>query len=134
MVLTSGDINNVVGPNNDGGADRRRGHAGDPDLDRLTGEPTFDATVLEFDFVPNADTLFFSYVFGSEEYNEFVGSFNDVFGFFVNGQNVALIPGTNTPVSINTINNGNPAIGFPPTNPACSSTTRAAASTPKSTA
>src|SRR5947209_18459335 len=47
----------------------------------------------------------FKYVFASEEYNQFVGSqFNDVFGFFLNGKNVALVPGTNSPVSINTIN------------------------------
>jgi hypothetical protein len=49
--------------------------------------------------------LTFQYVFGSEEYNEFVGTqFDDVFGFFLNGKNVALIPGTNTPVSVNTVN------------------------------
>ena len=47
-------------------------------------------------------------MFGSEEYNDFVGSnFNDVFAFFVNGVNFALIPGTATPVSINNVNNGN---------------------------
>jgi len=51
-------------------------------------------------------------VFGSEEYNEFVGSqFNDVFAFFVNGVNYALIPSTTTPVSINTVNNGHASAG-----------------------
>jgi hypothetical protein len=44
-------------------------------------------------------------VFASEEYNEFAGSaFNDIFAFFLNGENIALIPGTNIPVSINNIN------------------------------
>ncbi len=65
---------------------------------------THDATVLEFDFVPKGSTLTFSFVFGSEEYNEFVNSINDVFAFFLNGNNVALVPGTNTPVSINNVN------------------------------
>ena len=33
-------------------------------------------------------------------------SFNDVFGFFLDGVNIALLPGTTTPVSINNVNNG----------------------------
>jgi hypothetical protein len=74
---------------------------------------TLDASVLEFDFVPNCPStpcqVTFDYVFASEEYNEYANSpFNDVFGFFVNGVNYALLPGTNTPVSINTVNGGNP--------------------------
>ena len=68
---------------------------------------TTDAAVLEFDFVPVGNSLNFQYVFASDEYDEEVGFFNDVFGFFVNGVNAALIPGTNTPVSIDTINDGN---------------------------
>ena len=65
-------------------------------------------------FIPSGNSLEFSYVFASEEYNEYVCSqFNDVFGFFVNGgeysnENIALIPGTDPPipVSINNVNNG----------------------------
>jgi hypothetical protein len=80
-------------------------------LTTLAGNPTFDANVLTFTFHksdPNApDVVSFQYVFASEEYNEFVGSrFNDVFGFFLNGTNIALIPGTSTPVAINTVNCG----------------------------
>ncbi|HWI52848.1 MAG TPA: choice-of-anchor L domain-containing protein, partial [Symbiobacteriaceae bacterium] len=41
---------------------------------------------------------------------EFVGSpFNDVFGFFLNGTNVALVPGTGDIVSVNSINGGSNA-------------------------
>ena len=58
--------------------------SGDPTLNGISTALTHDASVLEFDFVPTADTLRFRYVFGSEEYHEWVGSsFNDVFGYFV---------------------------------------------------
>lgn len=93
------------------------GLPGDVDLDNLTSNSSHDAAVLTFDFNPIGDTLKFRYVFGSEEYPEYVCSnYNDVFGFFVSGpnpsggsyvsQNLALIPGTALPVAINTVNPG----------------------------
>ncbi|MEJ7625293.1 MAG: choice-of-anchor L domain-containing protein [Ferruginibacter sp.] len=71
-----------------------------------------DACVLEFDFTPLGDTIKFRYVFSSEEYTpDYVCEFNDAFGFFISGpgitglKNIALIPGTNIPVSIFNVNN-----------------------------
>jgi len=94
------------------------GTPGDVQLDELSGFPTQDAAVLEFDFVPRFSTIQFRYVFASEEYNDFVHTqFNDVFGFYVNGVNCALVPDTQDPVSINTINNGNPNGDPAPRNP-----------------
>jgi hypothetical protein len=88
------------------------GLPGDADLSGLDGVPTFDASVLQFDFVPSFSTVQFSYVFSSEEYSDFANTeFNDVFGFFVNGTNCALVPGTNDPVDVNSINDGNDAGG-----------------------
>jgi gliding motility-associated-like protein len=90
--------------------------AGDSDLDAIVGISTKDAAVLEFDFVPLSDTVRFRYVFASEEYNEYTCSqFNDVFAFLLTGPgfnntNIALIPNTNIPVAINTVNNG--LVGF----------------------
>lgn len=56
----------------------------------IPGYTTNDATILSFDFQSNGDAAYFNYIFGSDEYNEYVGStFNDVFGFFFNGVNVA---------------------------------------------
>lgn len=106
IILSSGDISNVIGPNQAEDTTTENNTDGDADLDGLTGGfGTFDAAVLEFDFVPSTTTVRFNYVFASEEYNEFVDTeFNDVFAFFVNGQNCALVEGD--PVSINTINNG----------------------------
>jgi gliding motility-associated-like protein len=87
---------------------------GDPDLNALPDvNSTNDACVLEFDVAVLADTLAFNYIFASEEYLEFVGtSYNDAFGFFISGpgiigsQNIAIIPGTGIPVTINNVNPG----------------------------
>lgn len=106
VILSSGDIANAAGPNTDDGITTDNSTAGDADLNAIVGvgHTTFDAAVLEFDFVPTSSSVAFRYVFASDEYNEFVGSFNDVFAFLIDGQNVALIPATSTPVAINTVN------------------------------
>jgi hypothetical protein len=81
---------------------------GDAQLTALAGFATNDAAVLQLSFVPQYPTIQFKYVFGSEEYNDWSNTrFNDVFAFYVNGVNCALVPGTAQPVSINTINGGN---------------------------
>jgi hypothetical protein len=115
IVLGSGCISNIVGPNTSDSISCDNNLPGDPDLDLLSGFPTYDAAVLEFDFVPsnpNATMLLFSYVFSSDEYNEWVYTpYNDDFAFYVNGQNCALVPGLGAnpdPVTIDTVNNGNP--------------------------
>jgi gliding motility-associated-like protein len=73
----------------------------------------YDRCALEFDFVPQGDTVKFDYVFASEEFPGYSCSqFTDVFGFFITGPsiplayNMAVIPGTTLPVMINTINGG----------------------------
>lgn len=93
------------------------GTGGDADLTATAGLPTYNAAWIQFDFVPTGDTIKFDYIFGSTEYNFYVNSsFNDVFAFYLTGpnpmggsyvnENVALIPGTSLPVTINNLNNG----------------------------
>ena len=107
-------IKGVEGPNEDSGNTTVNGTPGAADLTALAGFDTFDAAVLEFDFVPQGPIAEFRYVFASDEYFEYANSsYNDVFAFFVNDTNCALVPGTTDPVSINTINGGNP-IGVDP--------------------
>jgi hypothetical protein len=114
IILSSGWAVDTIGPNQSDGTSESLGIPGDTDLDALSGFTTHDATVLEFDFVPASSVVGFQYVFGSEEYNEYVNSqFNDVFAFFVNGVNCATVGNPAVPVTINTINNGNP-FGTPP--------------------
>lgn len=80
-----------------------------------------DACVIWFEFVPTKDTMQFNFIFASNEWPTYpCSSFNDVFGFFVSGpgvtgtyaapagfpnsQNYAVIPGTNIPITISSIN------------------------------
>ena len=106
VILSCGLATNVIGPNVSGSISAINGVAGDVDLNALIPQSTNDASVLEFDFVPTDRQLEIRFVFGSDEYNEWVGQFNDVFAFFLDGVNIALIPGTSIPVSINNVNNG----------------------------
>ncbi len=119
ILLTSGTINNAVGPNNAGNRSFEQNRPGDALLNTVTGRTTYDACSFEFDVIPGGDSLSFDFVFGSEEYNEWVGSqFNDVFGFFISGpgitgdpgigndHNIALVPNTTQAVTINNVNAG----------------------------
>ncbi len=120
VLLTCGNLTNAIGPNNMSGASVGNGLPGDPDLNIIMA-PTlsFDATILEFDFIPTSDTVKFNYVFASEEYMEYVstvpGGINDGFGFFISGpgiagpfsggaENIALVPGTSLPVTMFNLN------------------------------
>lgn len=89
---------------------------GDASLANIIGLDSsnlFDACVLEFDFIPQGDSLRFRYVFSSEEYDPTFAcsEYNDAFAFFISGpgitgtQNIALLPGSGLPVSIHNVNN-----------------------------
>jgi gliding motility-associated-like protein len=102
-----------VGVNNN--ASLNNGWAGDAQLNTLANSNTHDACILEFDLVPKGDTIKFDYVFGSEEYwKSTCGTYNDAFAFFISGpgitgqENMALVPGTTIPVTVNSINSGVP--------------------------
>lgn len=107
IMLSSGTLLNALGPNTNTQISADLGLPGDADLTALAGYATLDATVLEFDFVPTRSIVYVAYIFASDEYNEWVGSqYNDVFAFFLDGINIALIPSTAIPVAINNVNNG----------------------------
>jgi gliding motility-associated-like protein len=116
MLLTCGNISNAPGPNNLTGASTSNNLPGDPDLDGIMA-PTlsYDATILEFDFIPTGDSVKFRYVFASEEYMEYVsstpGGINDGFGFFLSGvttpmpvTNIAVLPNSTTPITMFNVN------------------------------
>jgi gliding motility-associated-like protein len=128
IVLTTGKTINTIGPNaslsDDGG---NMGWDGDPDLNQALGlTNTFNATVLEFDFIPQGDHISFDYIFSSEQYllNPSANqcNFTDGFAFLLkrngdpNYQNLAVVPNTTIPVKVNTVRG--PGTICPPANAA----------------
>ncbi len=124
LVLCTGQVSLIQGPNLFGGNTASPGNpnnTADPDLGFFVTTQRCVA-VLEFDFIPTGDSVSFRFVFGSEEYPEYVCSqFNDAFGFFLSGPgingpftnqavNLATVPGTTVPVAINTVNPGVPGV------------------------
>jgi hypothetical protein len=125
LVLSTGNVNDIPGPNGNtdtpetrgaGGASgddisTALGQSGDSDLTSLAGNTTFDANILEFTFQFGDGSvggdLFFNFVFASEEYIDFIGSsFNDAFAFILNGTtNLATVGGN--PITVNNINDVN---------------------------
>ena len=110
ILMSTGNAIAAIGPVNPN-ASSAMGGGGDDDLEAIFNVNTNDAVTLEFDLVSDiTDTMYFSYVFASEEYLEWVGQYNDVFAFFVEGAgydsmtNIALLPDGETLVSINTVN------------------------------
>ena len=123
LLLTSGFATNAIGPNTSGSTTGSNGGAGDADLNYLSTKQgnsslSNDACVVEFDVFAATDELAFEYIFGSEEYPEFVGSsFNDIFAFLISGpgvvgdpninnqKNIAILPDNTTFVQVNSVNN-----------------------------
>jgi len=122
MIMTNGKSDDADKSNtcntSQNASTNNNGVNADPDLDKLSGGPSYDACIIEFDYKSADDTVRFNYVFASEEYHEYVFQyFNDMFGFFLSGpgiegpysnnaEYVALIPNSTTGVTINTVNFG----------------------------
>lgn len=135
MILSTGFLNNVPGPNvnpipgieatylsdgedNDPENPQEWANYAD-DFIYLFGEPTNDeqdpmyknGTTVSFEFMPLTNSISFNFLFLSEEYDQnFECGFADVFVFALQNldtgsapQNLAVIPGTNTPIQATSI-------------------------------
>jgi hypothetical protein len=111
IILSSGSVADAAStwtasnsPNTD------EGGSGYAPLNALIGgQASYDAAVLQFSFIPTASTIYFTYIFASAEYPNYIGSYNDPMGLFVNGtapaNNVAILPlSPPIPVTINNVN------------------------------
>lgn len=127
IVLSTGRLQNVPGPNTSLSDDDAPNWVGDNDLEAILNEPnTLNATILEFDFTSIADQINFNYIFASEEYQEGNANtcqYSDLFGFLIRPvsstqyTNIALVPNTQTPVKVTTVHSGIPG-ACPPINAA----------------
>ena len=100
IILSTGNVASAMGPNgieplSEGGETWR----GDNDLGRITNtSPLFNATYIQFDFIPSIDFITFDFLFASEEYvGIFPCIFSDVFAFILtdssgNSRNLAVVP------------------------------------------
>lgn len=114
-IFTSGSAAGAIGPDNTGAYTvQNLTTVSDPDLTTIEPLATNDPCILTFNVIPSCTTLTIRFVFGSEEYPEWVSAgFNDAFGFFItgpnpsgpayNGYNIARLPNS-TPVSIDNVN------------------------------
>jgi len=113
IVLSTGKLNNIPGPNTTLSDDDASDWTGDNDLETLLNESnTINATVIEFDFTSVASQISFRYIFASEEYQEGNANtcqYSDLFGFLIRPAssstytNIALVPNTQTPVKVTTV-------------------------------
>ena len=114
IILSTGKAVSAIGPNStDDYSDGNTSWGGDADLEQaLSMGNTYNATILEFDFIPYTNKISFDYIFSSEQYlsnpRPSQCGFTDGFVFLIkpvggNYQNIALVPGTSTPVSVRTI-------------------------------
>jgi len=129
VVITSGSLStSVAGPNNRKNSSVSKGTLSDADLTTLAGSSArYGTVILEFQVIPSGRSLNFQFVFGSEEYPEYVCSaYNDAMGIFVSGPgitgpysgnatNLAVLP-NGTRISINNINGG--VVGYQAGTPA----------------
>ncbi|HHH53772.1 MAG TPA: hypothetical protein ENK91_08950, partial [Bacteroidetes bacterium] len=117
IIMTTGESSVASLPNNSGGTQTVSSGQKyfDQELsDAINSSQLYDICKFEITFIPFSDSIRFNYVFASEEYPEFICSqYNDAFGFFISGanpaggdyagKNIALVPGTSEPVSINNV-------------------------------
>lgn len=114
IILSTGNVQNAPGPNTTELSDGVDSWLGDTDLENVLLQAgitmnSANATVLEFDFTPISPNFSFDFLFASEEYGNYQCLFSDAFAFLLTNKttgvttNLAVVPNTNTPISVLTI-------------------------------
>ena len=112
LIMTSGDVANAPGPESGVLGDGTYAWPGDGDLEAfipgLNAGDTNNASIIEFEFVPVSNSMSFDFIFAAEEYGTFQCTFTDAFAFLLtdsagNTTNLAIVPGTDDPISVLTV-------------------------------
>nr|WP_294785693.1 choice-of-anchor L domain-containing protein [uncultured Flavobacterium sp.] len=114
IIIRNGIAKYTEGPYNGLNESSKLNNATDSNLQLISDNngqtvPVTDVSFLEFDFTPLSSNFSFDFLFASNEYGEFQCGFSDVFAFILTdlttgtSTNLAVVPGTNTPVSVKNI-------------------------------
>ncbi len=90
---STGTSTNTSGVNNDAG------------FNAIAGGRTYDAAILDIDFIPTGDTLTMQFILSSEEYPEYWTAYSDIIGVWINGTYVEMSIG-NGDADVQNINSG----------------------------
>ncbi len=119
VLIATGDAMVAADTSYNYAAGTALGGGGDADLSGACNQQTKDLGAVEFDFISATDTVEFTFMFASEEYNYWVGLKNDVCGarlYNAGGgyANIIYLPSSFTAVCVNNVNNGSvPNVGDP---------------------
>ncbi|NMH25494.1 DUF7619 domain-containing protein [Flavobacterium solisilvae] len=116
LVIRSGNVLSSAGAYTGNTNSSTCSQLGDSDLNAIVTTSghlgnIVDVSSVKFNFTAASNLLSFNFIFASNEYGEFQCAYSDVFGFILTDlvtnvkQNIAVIPGTTTPVSITSIRN-----------------------------
>ena len=132
IILSAGNIHLAPGPvGGSTSSGQMYGWLGDTQLttymNDYLGESDeyYNASVLEFDFIPLTNDFKFNFIFASNEYGAYQCSYSDAFAFFLTDtttgttSNLAIVPGTTDPVSVVTIRKGIHSPSWIPGLPEC---------------
>ncbi len=120
LIMASGNAGLGGGPNPGPGQPNSGALSwpGDPALNALVGEISYNATIIEFDFIPIASRISFRFLMASEEYdqNVFECQYSDVFAFYLtdsegNTTNLAVLPSSITPILVTNVHLDNGVCG-----------------------
>ncbi|MDC0635677.1 choice-of-anchor L domain-containing protein, partial [Flavobacteriaceae bacterium] len=113
IILTTGDASEAEGPESGILSSGSLSWPGDLDLENAIPElndgASNNATWIKFRFTPLANTISFNFVFAAEEYGTFQCGYSDSFAFLLTNNetnqttNLAVVPGTQDPVSVFTV-------------------------------
>ncbi len=114
IILRNGIAKHTEGTYSGNNESSKLNNATDSDLQVISDNngqivPVTDVSFVEFDFTPLSSNFSFDFLFASNEYGEFQCGFSDVFAFILTdlttgtSTNLAVVPGTATPVSVKNI-------------------------------
>ncbi len=108
VILSTGNVVDFTQSNGDpnrstGTSTNTTGLDNDAQFNAIAGTRTYDASVLTVNFIPTGNIMTMQFVISSEEYPEYVGQYNDVFGVWINGVHVPISIG-NGNTGVNNIN------------------------------